>query len=718
MFDHLLAWPDSLPDPADPSLEVLEKAAVLIRLRRYVEAEALILGQIAASASSLRSWHWLFVFLCISQRRTQSAELAFSAFPVDFKRPEDRFLHAQFLVEGSQVNRLRALPADWWHDETAFPLLGVAHACYLILASELDEAECIVSLYPEAFCAELLRCSSMISALRRDEQQSAKLITAAAERYPHHVGIYAEAVKRLIDARSRDHTIPFFRQALNLHGEQPEFLESAAVLKLLQREPAQARRCHLLLNAYDSVRPLPHHSTGLINSYEQTGYVDWMPYLHPALLKEPVETSSVQHNLCMFLASLDPRHAEKHVRNHVSGLMELPHYSQFAGVKPAVRLPQKSVHSQTLKIAWLTGDLVHHPVSRFLLGFFHSSIGCLSHEHLLVNLKDHQSESVAERFVGIPRLEHVEVGRLSPVEKLAVIREHQPHVVVDLSGWTDGNFAAGFMARMAPVQVNYLGYFASTGIPAMDAWLGDSLLFPDPMEEWHQEAVIRLPRCFIAWQPSQALPESKALIPDPPKSIGIRFGSFNHNRKLSNETLRLWGQILQSVPGSNLVLKANHRGDDATQILLRRRMQRQGLDPERVVWLPIAASPEEHLQQYGQMDVALDCFPNGGCTTTCEALWMGVPVITLTGSSYVSRMSTAVLHGAGLPELCAVNQEHYLQLAIEQANNLHWLRHHRGHWRYALKTNPLGDAADLMRHLEGCFTDLYREAANASAVSA
>ena len=93
---------------------------------------------------------------------------------------------------------------------------------------------------------------------------------------------------------------------------------------------------------------------------------------------------------------------------------------------------------------------------------------------------------------------------------------------------------------------------------------------------------------------------------------------------------------------------------------------------------------------------------------------MGVPVITLTGSSYVSRMSTAVLHGAGLPQFCARDQQHYLQLALEQAANLGWLRQNRAFWRHQLQSNPLGDAADLMRHLERCFTDLYRGAASAS----
>lgn len=164
------------------------------------------------------------------------------------------------------------------------------------------------------------------------------------------------------------------------------------------------------------------------------------------------------------------------------------------------------------------------------------------------------------------------------------------------------------------------------------------------------------------------------------------------------------------MPGASLVLKANASSDPSTQVLLVRRMRRAGLDPERVIWLPLAPSHREHLQQYAQVDVALDCFPNGGCTTTCEALWMGVPVITLTGNHYVSRMSTAVLRGAGLADWCAATPEQYLQLARQQADRLAELRGNREHWRDQVVHNPLGDAAGLMQHLEQAFSTLHAAA--------
>ena len=267
------------------------------------------------------------------------------------------------------------------------------------------------------------------------------------------------------------------------------------------------------------------------------------------------------------------------------------------------------------------------------------------------------------------------------------------------------NFAQAFLSGL-PVQVNYLGYFASSGIKSMDYWLGDANLFPRSHSEWASESLWRLQRPFLAWSPHRPLPEADVSVSEAP-SGPIRFGSFNHNRKLSDATLRLWAELMDAVPCSRLVLKASAQSDSETQRLLRRRMLRQGLDPERVDWLALTQGPVEHMQQYSQIDIALDPIPNGGCTTTCEALWMGVPTVTLAGSSYVSRMSTAVLAGANMPEWIAQDRLRYIELASEQAARVNELRTNRDHWRTNLQHSPLGDASDLMHHLEDAFDRMH-----------
>ena len=315
---------------------------------------------------------------------------------------------------------------------------------------------------------------------------------------------------------------------------------------------------------------------------------------------------------------------------------------------------------------------------------------------------------------GLPRLQELAGGRyhelaaLSTNQRLDHIRSLQLDVAVDLAGWSSDNNGFLFASGIAPVQVNYLGYFASTGLPAMNVWLGDAALFPNPMQEWHSESIVRLPRPFLAWQPDQSLPEGRVPVPPPPFGP-VTFGCFNHVRKLSGATLGLWGQLLRSIPGGRLALKAYTSDDPAVVALLQRRMRRCGLDPEAVIWLPTCPNPEDHLRQYGLVDIALDPFPNGGCTTTCEALWMGVPVISLCGNHYVSRMATAVLQGANLGEWVAHSEEEYLQIGIHAAKRLDAIRAGRQQLRAHLQASPLGDAGDLSRQLWRCFEQLSRE---------
>tara|TARA_B100000674_G_scaffold488042_1_gene499498 strand:+ start:114 stop:1193 length:1080 start_codon:yes stop_codon:yes gene_type:complete len=352
------------------------------------------------------------------------------------------------------------------------------------------------------------------------------------------------------------------------------------------------------------------------------------------------------------------------------------------------------------------GDLAPHPVSRFVYQFFAGSQNSdLVHEHVLVNTFDYGKESCKKWFQDISNISIVDVSFFQAEKRVAAIRDLGADIAIDLSGWTSNHFLAGFLARLAPVQVNYLGYFASSGLNEMDYWLGDHYLFPTPMLEWSSENIVRLDRPFLAWKPVPPLPEADALVAEAP-SGPIRFGSFNHNRKMSDQTITLWGKILQAVPDSILVLKANASEDVHTKRILRNRMIAHGLDPHRIEWLPLTRTPLEHLQQYSKLDVALDPFPNGGCTTTCESLWMGVPVITLKGSHYVSRMSTAVLAGAQMHEWIADSVADYLSIALKCAQELGSLRSNRQKWRNQLQLSPLGDPMGLMHALEDKFSTM------------
>ncbi|WP_161567562.1 O-linked N-acetylglucosamine transferase, SPINDLY family protein [Synechococcus sp. BS55D] len=532
------------------------------------------------------------------------------------------------------------------------------------------------------------------------------------DRAPCHLQLWLHALETALDAKHSDAVLSLARQALQRFGETPRLLQHLTPIKMLQRQPGLARRSALLQQLWATTLRLPSSRPGnQLNTYEHNGDGGWLEYLSPFVLQNPLSAQQEYSNYMLQLASIESARYGHVNHTYITALRQAADFQRCCevGVGRDALIPKSA---RSLRIGWITGDLAPHPVSRFLHGFFHAlNQGEAQHQHHLINVLDHGPRSCLDWFEPLDLLHFKDISTLSMHGKVAAVRDLGLDLAIDLSGWTSGHFLGGFLAKVAPVQCSYLGFFASTGIQEIDYWLGDWNLFPADYSSWHTEELWRLDRPFLAWQPVDPLPEANAEVTCAP-SGPLRFGSFNHNRKLSDQTLRLWAQILEAVPDSTLVLKANASSDLATQQLLRRRMQRQGLNPERITWIPLTTGHTEHLQQYQHIDIALDPLPNGGCTTTCEALWMGAPVITKAGNSYVSRMSTAVLAGAGLQDWVANDEAAYVQLALEQASNVQELRSRRDQWRHKIQTSPLGDAADLMHHLESAFSLMVQAKVN------
>ena len=615
------------------------------------------------------------------------------------------FLQVHLWLLQADLSSIPDFADSFWQQYSHWQPMVASKAAVALLRHDIAEAQRCLDSVIDPPILEVVRQRAALSVRLRRFSEAVDLLASAVDRFPQHLELQAQYVNTLLEARSQERTLPALRSALSLHGEHPRLLASVCTVKLLQRQPSLARRAAFVQRLWpDVARQDLGRLSNVLVTYEQTGHSEWLAHLSASALQDASGQLAIQENLCLQLASIQSPLVVQQLQRVVDAYQQ----NYIADIyQPSIRISASP--RRRLRIGWVSGDICHHPVARFVMGFFEASAHSAQHQHVLVNLRDHAAESYLDRFQCYPHLQHLDASDPDPSAKVRAIRQGELDVAIDLSGWTGGHFMRGFLARLAPLQLNYLGYFASTGLPTMDAWVGDDGLFPSPMQEWHSEAIHRLNRCFIAWQPSQQLDEAHEPVTHAPTG-GIRFGCFNHNRKLSDAVLNLWGELLCSLPGSSLVLKANAASDPYTQTLLVRRMRRAGLDPERVIWLPLAPSHREHLQQYAQVDVALDSFPNGGCTTTCEALWMGVPVITLTGNHYVSRMSTAVLRGAGLPHLCAASPQHYLELARQQADRLSELRSNRDRWRNQVIHHPLGDAADLMLHLEQAFVYLHSTA--------
>lgn len=299
------------------------------------------------------------------------------------------------------------------------------------------------------------------------------------------------------------------------------------------------------------------------------------------------------------------------------------------------------------------------------------------------------------------------ISRLSDYEVAELIREDRIDILVDLAGHTGNNRLPLFARRAAPVQVSYLGYPNTTGLSTMDYRITDCHADPEGMtERYYTEKLVRLPHGFLCFRPPAESPD----VGEPPclSRSFVTFASFNHFPKTSAETIALWARILRAVPGSRLLLKALGLGSADVQQEVVKKFQAHGITNDRIEVRGMVASSFEHLRMYNEADVALDVFPYNGTTTTCEALWMGVPVITLAGKAHVSRVGASILAQVGIADLIADSPEDYADKAINLASDAARLKGLRAGLRQKLRASSLCDAEGFIRELELAYGEMWQ----------
>lgn len=280
------------------------------------------------------------------------------------------------------------------------------------------------------------------------------------------------------------------------------------------------------------------------------------------------------------------------------------------------------------------------------------------------------------------------------------IRADGIDILVDLAGHTVGGRPLVFARKPAPVQATWIGYPNTTGLPSVDYRLTDEIADPSgPIDALYVEKLVRLEQGFLCYRPPDSAPP-----PGPPPSSGsghVTFGSFNTLPKVTDPTIALWARILHALPGSRLMLKAFGLAASSARARVMEAFARHSVDPARVSLLPPEIAVERHLARYSEIDIALDTLPYNGTTTTCEALWMGVPVVTLAGATHVARVGASLLSAAGLPELVARTPDDYVSKAVALAADPDRLRSLRSGMRARLVESRLLDAQGFTRSLEG-----------------
>jgi predicted O-linked N-acetylglucosamine transferase (SPINDLY family) len=287
-------------------------------------------------------------------------------------------------------------------------------------------------------------------------------------------------------------------------------------------------------------------------------------------------------------------------------------------------------------------------------------------------------------------------------------------VLVDLAGHTANGRLGVFARRAAPVQMSWLGYPNTTALPTIDYRLTDAIVDPPGSESLMTERPIRIEGGFLAYRPPSDLP---AIAAGPAaRGLAPRFGCFNNGFKLTAPTFALWSKLLERVPESRLVLRASSLRDPDALAALGRDLAAAGIAADRVEFPAYAPTLAEGLAGYNEIDVALDPTPYNGTTTSCDALWMGVPVVALAGDRHAARVGASLLFHAGLAELIAETPDRYVAIAAGLATDPARLAGLRANLRPRLDASPLGDARRLAAAFERAFARAFDAAlANAPA---
>ena len=388
---------------------------------------------------------------------------------------------------------------------------------------------------------------------------------------------------------------------------------------------------------------------------------------------------------------------------------------RWAGSLARLDTPEHSRRDESpgrqLRVGYCSSDFRFHSVANFLLPILAQHDRTRYEIFAYANVQ--RPDAVTERIRSICT-GWVDATRLGDAELAARIVADRIDILVDLNGHTPGERLEVFRRRPAPLQLTWLGFPGTTGLGCFDARITDAWADPPGLTDAHfTEKLERLARGFLAYRPIIDPPVHAPLPPSSTADV-MTFGCFNNAAKIGKSALALWAQTLAAVPNARLVLKAHQLEDRLVADDLRRLVREAGIRADKVDLLPPVGAYTQHLRAYDGIDIALDSFPYHGTTTTCEALLMGVPVVTLAGTTHASRVGVSLLTRLGRPEFVADNEADFIAICRKLASDAKGLEELRRGLRTQLLSSALYDAASVTRDLEALFRRLWRRSCSAS----
>lgn len=623
------------------------------RLREAADAYNAILQQNAGNAEA---WHLLGVVAGQSGHLSKAIELVSQAIALQphaeyydhlgcFHRAQRNLKAAATAFE--QAVKLQPTFAEAWNNlaevHLALEEFTAAAACYRRLCQL--QADSVDAHFKLGYALSVAGVASEASAAFR------RVVTLAPTHYEgyNNLGYALQELGHLTDAASA------FTEAIRLRPDYAEAHGNLANILTRQGQVALALK-HLRLATSQKPDSSRLHSNLLLTlHYEDT--------LDPAELLRQHRHWAATHAACR--------------------------------PSPIKKTAHRPVPSRALKIGYVSSDLRDHVVARFLLPLLRN------HNREEFEVYCYSNTRVVDALTGELRKNANgwrDTAGMPDRAVAAAIRHDEIDLLVDLSGHTAGNRLLVFAEKPAPIQLSWLGYPDTTGLDSIDYRITDLLADPPGRTEmFHTERLLRLPR--TAW----CYPDitSPPVAPAPFLRHGhITFGCFSNLAKINERLIRLWAEILRRVPRAKLVLKELAFANPSVCARYLTLFGNYGVDSSRLLLLPRDPNYQTHLSRYAEIDLALDSFPYHGTTTTCETLWMGVPLVTLAGHTHISRVGVSMLSNVELPQLISWTEDEYIERATTWAADEAGLLRLRSTLRDKMKSSPLMDGVGFARDME------------------
>ena len=524
--------------------------------------------------------------------------------------------------------------------------------------------------------------------------------------YPQHWKFTIERYKALIQAKKGQQVIEE-TECENNTIRQNSFKDWIGVRR---RAYLSTSRLKKFINELEDLKKAlpnnPYPIEQLARVYEALGFAEGACKLQ----EELSALGAYDPGHLMWLLYLDTLDDEKILALHTK-LIPILYRSTCINDKAAKR---RYVKRDKIRVGYVSGDFRRHPVSDFFIPVLekHNKNEIEVYCYSSTKREDEvtaQIKKLVDHWRGIKDLDEPEIQQ--------VVIDDEVDVLVDLSGITEDTKIGIFQCRLAPVQVSWLGYPFSTGIKNVDYKIVDVKTDPEGLtESFYSEKLYRLKNNFSVYSPPAAAKKAEFVAIPPSVHKGfVVFGSYNNLLKVTDDALHAWAKILSQVAKSKLFFKAAQFKYEEARDRVLSIFDRYGVEKSRIFLVAHFDKLEGHYASFNEVDINLDTFPYNGTTTTCEALYMGVPVIALKGRSHRSRVSYSLLESTGIEELAAQNHDEYVKLAVELAKDQNRLKKYRKNIRNNFINSSVMDAESYTKELEAAYKNmLTSEAINHS----